>query len=153
MVRPIVQGDLEGLRVLVVEDEFLVSMDIQLMLTRLGCEVVGPCGDLAAGLQAVETQKLDLALLDINIRGQPVTPVADALAARRVPFVFCTGYRLDQLAGRYPTAPRLMKPFQTAELDGALRRAAAGASGARSAPNARSPASGRGRRAARRRAG
>jgi CheY-like chemotaxis protein len=148
-----VQGDLQRLRVLVVEDEFLVSMDIQFMLTQLGCEVVGPCGDLAAGLRAAETQALDMAVLDINIRGQPVTPVADALAARRVPFVFCTGYRLDQLAGRYPTAQRLMKPFQIADLDGALRRTAAGASGGRSAPNARSPASGRGRRAARRRAG
>jgi hypothetical protein len=51
-----------------------------------------------------------------------VTPVADALAARAVPFVFCTGYRLDQLTGRYPSAPRLMKPFQIADLDAAMRR-------------------------------
>jgi CheY-like chemotaxis protein len=144
-----VTGELQGLRVLVVEDEFLVAMDIQLMLARLGCEVVGPCGDLAAALGAAETRALDLALLDINLRGQPVTPVADVLAARGVPFVFCTGYRLDQLAGRYPSAPRLMKPFQIADLDAALRRGPAAQVSPRT-PNARSPASGRGRRAARR---
>ncbi len=138
---------------LVVEDEFLVSMDIQLMLAQLGCEVVGPCGDLAAALRAVEVQTPDVALLDINIRGQPVTPVADALAARAVPFVFCTGYRLDQLAGRYPTTLRLMKPFQIADLDNALRRAAIGPEGPQTAATASSPASGRGRRAGRRRAG
>ena len=117
-----VTGELQGLRVLVVEDEFLVSMDIQLMLGRLGCAVVGACGELGTALRAAETQKIDVALLDINIRGQPVTPVADALAARAVPFVFCTGYRRDQLTARYPTAPRVMKPFQIAELDAALRR-------------------------------
>ena len=147
------RGDLQGLRVLVVEDEFLVSMDIQLMLDQLGCEVVGPCGDLASALRAAEARTLDVALLDINIRGELVTPVADALAARAVPFVFCTGYRLDQLAARYPTIPRLMKPFQIADLDGALHRLAAALDGPRTAPSASPPASGRGRRAARRRAG
>jgi two-component SAPR family response regulator len=118
-------ADLRGLRVLVVEDEFLVSMDLQLMLDRLGCEMVGPCGNLETALRAAEAEVLDIALLDLNIRGQPVTAVADALAARAVPFVFCTGYRLDQLSSRYPAAPRLMKPFQIADLDAALRRVAA----------------------------
>ena len=104
--------ELQGLRVLVVEDEFLVSMDIALMLGELGCEVVGPLGNLDAALLAAREQALDLALLDINIGGQPVTPVADALAARAVPFVFCTGYQTACLPTRYPAAPTLTKPFE-----------------------------------------
>ncbi len=117
--------ELRGLRVLVVEDEFLVSMDIELMLRELGCQVVGPVGDLESALRAAKEQTLDAALLDVNIGGQPVTAVADALAGRAVPFVLCTGYRLDQLSGRYPAAPKLMKPFQIGDLDSALRAAAA----------------------------
>jgi CheY-like chemotaxis protein len=140
-------------RVLVVEDEFLVSIDLQQMLAQLGCEVVGPCGDLESALQAAKARALDLALLDVNIRGRPVTPVADALTARAVPFVFCTGYRLDPLAGRYPSALRLMKPFQIADLAAALRRVAGAPLGPPIEPNASSPASGRARRAGRRRAG
>jgi DNA-binding response OmpR family regulator len=151
MVSLTATGDPQPRRVLVVEDEFLVSMDIQQMLAQLGCEVVGPCGDLDSALREAKAQALDVALLDVNIRGQPVTPVADALAARAVPFVFCTGYRLDQLTGRYPGAPRLMKPFQIADLDALLRRVVP--HGPRSAASARSPASGRGRRAGRRPAG
>ena len=147
-------AELQGLRVLVVEDEFLVSMDIELMLRELGCEVVGPIGDLETALRAASEQLLDLALLDINLGGQPVTAVADALAARAVPFALCTGYRHDQLSGRYPAAPKLMKPFQIADLCDALcaaRAAAPPRSTPRStpSPSAGSPASGRGRRAAR----
>ena len=120
--------ELRGLRVLVVEDEFLVSMDIELMLQELGCQVVGPIGDLETALAAAKEQTLDAALLDVNIGGQPVTAVADALAARAVPFVLCTGYRPDQLSGRYPATPKLMKPFQSGDLRQALRSAAASTS-------------------------
>ena len=141
--------ELQGLRVLVVEDEFLVSMDIELMLRELGCEVVGPVGDVEKALRVASEQPLDLALLDINLGGQPVTAVADALAARAVPFALCTGYRHDQLSGRYPGAPKLMKPFQIGELGTALRAATA-AAGPEATSSAGSPASGRGRRAGRR---
>ena len=143
-------AELQGLRVLVVEDEFLVSMDIELMLRELGCEVVGPVADVETALRAAREQPLDLALLDINLGGQPVTAVADALAARAVPFALCTGYRHDQLSGRYPGAPKLMKPFQIADLGSALRAARAAAGPIATTPSAGSPASGRGRRAARR---
>ncbi len=139
-------AELQGLQVLVIEDEFLVAMDLELMLRELGCEVVGPIGDLETALRAAREQTLDLALLDINIGGQPVTAVADALAARAVPFALCTGYRHDQLSGRYPAAPKLMKPFQIGELGNALRAARA-AAGPAFTPTAASPASGPGRRA------
>jgi CheY-like chemotaxis protein len=145
-------GELQGLRVLVVEDEFLVAMDIELMLQQCGCAVVGPIADLATALRTVQEGGFDLALLDVNVGGQPVTAVADALAARAVPYVFCTGYQIEKLPGLDPMAPRLIKPFQLDDLRAVLLRATAPASGP-AAPSAASPASGRGRRAGRRRAG
>jgi CheY-like chemotaxis protein len=118
-------AELQGLRVLVVEDEFLVAMDIEVMLRDLGCEVVGPIGDLASALQAAREETLDLALLDANLGGEPVTAVAEALVARAVPIMFCTGYQVENWCNRYPAAPTLMKPFQPADLRAALERALA----------------------------
>ena len=122
-------AELRGRRVLVVEDEFLVAMDIELMLGDLGCHVLGPIGDLPGALRAAQEEALDLALLDVNLAGEPVAPVAEALALRAVPFVFCTGYQADILPSRYPAAPTLMKPFQVADLRAALERAIASAGG------------------------
>jgi DNA-binding NarL/FixJ family response regulator len=119
-------GDLQGRRVLVVEDEFLVAMDLELMLGELGCEVVGPIGDLANALRAAQEESFDLALLDVNVGGEPVTGVAEALVERGVPIVFCTGYQAANLPERYATAPTLMKPFQAADIAAALQRAASG---------------------------
>jgi CheY-like chemotaxis protein len=122
-------AELQGLRVLVVEDEFLVAMDIEAMLRELACEVVGPIGNLASALQAAREETLDLALLDANLGGEPVTAVAEALIARAVPIVFCTGYQVENWCNRYPAAPTLMKPFQLADLRTALERALASGSG------------------------
>ena len=123
-------AELQGLRVLVVEDEFLVAMDIEAMLRDLACEVVGPIGNLASALQAAREERLDLALLDANLGGEPVTTVAEALIARAVPIVFCTGYQGENLCSRYPATSTLMKPFQPADLRAALERALANGSGA-----------------------
>jgi CheY-like chemotaxis protein len=123
-------AELQGLRVLVVEDEFLVAMDIEAMLRELACEVVGPIGNLASALQAAREERLDLALLDANLGGEPVTTVAEALIARAVPIVFCTGYQVENLCSRYPATSTLMKPFQPADLRAALERALANGSGA-----------------------
>jgi len=142
-------AELQGLRVLVVEDEFLIAMDIEAMLRELACEVVGPIGDLASALRAAQAETPDLALLDVNLGGEPVTTVAEALVARAVPIVFCTGYQVENWCNRYPAAPTLMKPFQLADLRAALERALA--SGAAAAnPRVPSPAWGRARRAGRR---
>ena len=78
---------------LVVEDEFLIAMDLEAMLRDLACAVVGPIADLASALRAAREEMLDLALLDANLGGEPVTAVAEALVARGVPIVFCTGYQ------------------------------------------------------------
>ena len=106
-------------RILVVEDEFLVAADIALMLEELGCHPVGPIGDLEAAIRAAHEEALDAALLDVNLHGRSAMPVADALAARDVPFVFCTGYGAQRLP-RHADAPRLAKPFQTRELQRAI---------------------------------
>ena len=118
-------AELQGLRVLVVEDEFLVAMDIEAMLRELACEEVGPIGYLASALQAAREETLDLALLDANLGGEPVTAVVEALVARAVPIVFCTGYQVENLCSRYPATSTLMKPFQPADLRAALERALA----------------------------
>ena len=119
-------GGLQGLRVLVVEDEFLVALDLERMLRQDGLDVVGPIGDLATALRVAQEGAFDLALLDVNLGGQPVTAVADALAARAVPMVFCTGYQAGSLAERYPGATTLRKPFQPVDVLAALRHAAGG---------------------------
>lgn len=122
-------GELQGLRVLLVEDEFLVALDLEQTLRDAGCAIEGPIGDLASALRAVEEGSFDLALLDVNLGGQPVTAVADALAKRSVPMVFCTGYQAARLPERYPGVATLMKPFQGADVVAALRRAAGRSSG------------------------
>ena len=122
-------SELQGLRVLVVEDEFLVAMDIELMLRQCGCAVIGPVGDLATALRTAQEGGFDLALLDVNVGGEPVTAVAAALQAQAVPMVFCTGYRAANLPRRFAQAPTLRKPFQVGDLIAALRAAADAATG------------------------
>src|SRR3712207_954447 len=84
---------LAGRRVLVVEDEYFIADDIARALRKLGAEVVGPLASRDEALDAFSSgQSIDAAVLDINLRGDAVYPVADALRGRKVPFVFATGY-------------------------------------------------------------
>jgi len=111
---------LEGLRVLVVEDEFLVAILIEDMLVAAGCLVAGPIPRLSEALDAVDRGTFDAAVLDVNLGGDRVHPVADALSRRNVPFVFVTGYGAGVLPGEYAERPRLCKPFKMADLLGTL---------------------------------
>jgi DNA-binding response OmpR family regulator len=111
---------LEGIRVLVVEDEFLVATLIEDMLMAAGCVVAGPIPRISEALDAVDRGTFDAAVLDVNLGGDRVYPVADALSRRNVPFVFITGYGTGVLSGEHAERPRLCKPFKMADLLGKL---------------------------------
>jgi len=109
-------GKLEGLRVLVVEDEMMVSMLIEDMLAELGCEVVGPASRLDEALELAKDAELDCAVLDVNLGGQPIFPLADLLRARGRPFAFATGYGDAGLRDVDRGSPVLQKPFREGDL-------------------------------------
>lgn len=111
---------LEGLRVLVVEDEMLVSMLVEDMLADFGCSVVGPAPDFDKAMSLASTAEIDAALLDVNLGGRPIFPVADALRARGVPYAFASGYGAAGLDDGHRGAPILQKPFRQADLERAL---------------------------------
>jgi CheY-like chemotaxis protein len=114
---------LEGRRVLVVEDEYFIADDIARALRGLGAEVVGPAPDPENAFRLIDSaERIDLAVLDINLQGEPVFPVADALRSRGVPFVFATGYDVGTLPARYDSVPRWEKPFNPVDLVRALSR-------------------------------
>jgi CheY-like chemotaxis protein len=109
-------GPLRGKRVLVVEDELLVSWMVQDLLSDLGCVILGPAATVAQALEAVATAPIDLAVLDLNLDGEMSYPVADALAAAGVPFAFATGYHRDRLLEAYRRFPILQKPLLRSDL-------------------------------------
>lgn len=112
---------LSGRRVLVVEDEYFIADDIVRALRRLGAEVVGPFACCEQALDAFASEgRIDAAVLDINLRGDAVYPVADALRGRGVPFVFATGYDEASVPLRYRDVPRWEKPFDPRALVQAL---------------------------------
>ena len=117
--------DLTGKRVLIVEDEFLLAMQVESELLASGCTFLGPYTNLSAALSAARSAHIDLALLDINLDGEMVYPLADELTARGVPFVFVSGYGTADLPVRFRANPRVGKPFEPALLVETIRRAIA----------------------------
>lgn len=116
---------LAGKRVLVVEDEFLVAVLIQEILADIGCEVAGLASDLDDALAKAETLAFDLAILDVNLRGEQSLPVAEKLAERRLAFVLATGYGSRGVSPAFPDAPIVTKPFQQRDIEAGLRKALA----------------------------
>jgi CheY-like chemotaxis protein len=108
--------NLEGLKVLVVEDEMMVSMLIEDMLSDLGCKVVGPASRLDEALALAKEADLDCAVLDVNLGGQPIFPLADLLRAKGAPFAFATGYGDAGLRDVDKGSPVLQKPFREGDL-------------------------------------
>jgi CheY-like chemotaxis protein len=109
-----------ALHVLVVEDETLVALLLESMLEDLGHIVVGVAANIGDGLAMASQEEIDLAILDVNVGGQESYPVAAALAARNVPFVFATGYEPARVRGAYADRIVLQKPFRQAELEKAI---------------------------------
>ena len=109
-----------GLRVFLVEDEFAVLLLLEDMLTSLGCEIVATASDLASALRLGAACDVDVAVLDINIAGRKVYPVAELLKGRRIPILFSTGYGRAGVEPAWQDRPIVQKPFTEEELADAL---------------------------------
>lgn len=112
-------GKLAGRRILVVEDEFFLADDLRRALTEHGAEVAGPANTLDRA-RALASESVDLAVLDVNLRGETVFPLADELRARGVPFVFTTGYDEEMMPDAYRDVERWEKPYVARQLIRAL---------------------------------
>ena len=114
---------LMGRRILVVEDESMVSMLIEDALVDMGCVVVALASRFEDGLAKARTLAFDAAVLDVNLAGERSFGIADALRQRKLPFVFATGYGTGSIPESLRSAPILQKPFSPGELERALLRA------------------------------
>jgi DNA-binding NtrC family response regulator len=104
-------ADLIGRRVLLVEDEFLVALTLEEALRDAGCVVLGPIPRVEKAVPVAREEAIDVALLDVNLAGEKVYPVAQALSERDVPFIFMTGYERVGLPATYADRPAISKPF------------------------------------------
>ncbi len=111
---------LRSRRILVVEDEFMVAEDMQLELEALGAEVIGPAASVDEALGMLGDD-VELAIIDVNLGGEPAFPIADALQTRGVHFVFTTGYDQSAMPQRYAGFPRCEKPVDMRRLTALLK--------------------------------
>ena len=114
---------LEGRRILVVEDEYLIAMEVEDMLRDLGAEVVGPFGRLEPALAAVHREELHGAVLDVKLDGDTTDQLAAALVSKGIPVLLTTGFESEQLPPTLQELPRLGKPFDEQELRDMIEQA------------------------------
>jgi CheY-like chemotaxis protein len=114
-----------GKRVLVVEDELMIRMLLQDMLADLGHTLAGEAGRIEDAVALARQGEFDIAILDVNLNGQPISPVVEVLLERGVPFVFATGYGQRGVPEPYRGSPTLQKPFQADALAEAINAASA----------------------------
>jgi CheY-like chemotaxis protein len=117
---------LEGLTILVVEDETIVSFLLEDMLSELGCASVLQAGRLKDALAVLAERRPDAVVLDVNLAGEYAYPVAEHLAKAQIPFVFTTGYGRDGIPDHWASRPVIQKPFGLEALATALREALTG---------------------------
>jgi CheY-like chemotaxis protein len=120
--------NLAGQRVLVVEDEYFLADDLVQSLTRLGAAVLGPVSSAAAALSLLDSGGPDLAIVDINLKGDISFAIADAMAARNLPFIFATGYDEAAIPGRFSDRPRWQKPYDVMQMMDSLGKLSLSAS-------------------------
>lgn len=111
---------LKNRRILVVEDEYMIADDMVLDFKLFGAEVVGPVPNVKAALACLEKDNIDGAVLDINLQGEMVFPLADELRAKGVPFVFATGYQRRSIPAAYVEVTLCGKPLEAAKIARAL---------------------------------
>jgi CheY-like chemotaxis protein len=109
--------------VLLVEDEALIGMMMVDILTELGYSILGPVTNIVDAIASAKRGDFDTAILDINLKGELVYPVADLLLESGVPFLFVTGYSAERIDKRYAGVPTLQKPLQKKDLQTAFARA------------------------------
>jgi CheY-like chemotaxis protein len=112
-------------RILLVEDEALIALMLEDMVEDMGCAVTGLAPRIALGLAMADSGQFDVAILDVNVAGENVEPVADTLSARGVPFIFATGYGEAGVPLRHRGRPVVSKPFRTDQLEAAIHLALA----------------------------
>ncbi|GAA4719356.1 response regulator [Sphingomonas lutea] len=115
-----------GRSILIVEDEPLIAMMLEDFLDSLGHTISGSCDTVQCALEEVEKGGFDLAILDVNLKGENVWPVASALRARKVPFVIATGGHVDPPPPEFNDAPVIEKPYTVDRVTPAIEAAFAG---------------------------
>ena len=119
-------GGFAGKRILVVEDEMIVAMLIEDILTDMGATVIGPAARVSRAIELLSVESVDAALLDVNLAGEMTTPVAEELRRRGIPFAFATGYGVAGVPEGFAGQPLLQKPFQERDLQEVMTRVLAG---------------------------
>jgi len=114
------RASLKSRRVLVVEDEAVEALMLEELLIQAGCVVIGPAVTTESALSLIGREAIDCAVLDVKLVDGEAFPVADALAARGVPFLFATAYEADALGASYAAVPRVEKVYDCADLLDAL---------------------------------
>ena len=113
--------NLEGLQVLIVEDEYLLAEEVCDLVKEMGAAAVGPFSNAAAALEfLLQGPQPDIAVLDIDLQGRPAFPVAEVLLARTVPFLFVTGFGGGAIPPKYRNTIRIQKPYSLETLRAGL---------------------------------
>lgn len=109
-------GAIAGNRILIVEDEYFIALEIQRALNAVGAEVLGPVPSLEKASIILDSAVPDFAILDVNLEGESSFPIADRLKDSAIPFMFVTGYDDWVIADRYRDVPRMTKPYSIGSL-------------------------------------
>jgi DNA-binding response OmpR family regulator len=116
-----VSNALHGARLLIVEDEYLLAREMADYFENIGAEIVGPVGTVEHALALIASSRVQIAVLDVNLRDARVYPVADDLMSKKIPFVFASGYGSELEPHVYAGVPRCIKPIEFAVLAETLR--------------------------------